>query len=146
MKKCLTLAFFVFMCCSSLIAQSTEEKMPMDSLLIRKYSLDNKNEAAKSGKYKNFIPEILYDRETNSYYLSLKEAKGYHVYIQIKDQDDNVILFQETNVESGNTKMKFDTEEGEQKSFTVSFQEIDGSKSAIYAFESYDELVYIYGK
>jgi hypothetical protein len=42
--------------------------------------------------------------------------------------------------------MKFDTEEGEQKSFTVSFQEIDGSKSAIYAFESYDELVYIYRK
>lgn len=114
--------------------------------MVRKFSLDSRNPTAQSGKYKNFKPEIEYVQKENGYYLCMKESKGYHVYIQIKDDDDNVILFKEEHIAPGNSTIKFETEEGEQKSFKVTFQELDGSKSATYMFESYDELVYIYNK
>ncbi len=146
MKRILFLLFLHTALSVAVHAQTVDDKKPIDSLMVRKYSLDSKNETAQSGKYKNFKPEVVFNKQENAYYLSMIDSKGYHVYIQIKDDDDNVILFKETQIETGNTSIKFETEEGEQKSFKVTFQELDGSKSATYMFESYDELVYIYSK
>jgi hypothetical protein len=126
--------------------QTGDAPKPVDSVLVRKFSLDSRNATAQSGKYKHFSPEIIFNKEENVYYLAMNGSKGYHVYIQIKDHDDNVILFKETLIEPGNSMIKFESEEGEQTSFKVTFQELDGSKSATYVFESYDELVYIYNK
>jgi hypothetical protein len=146
MKRFLILLLLQATLSAAVQAQTNEDKKPVDSVMVRKYSLDSRNTTAQSGKYKNFKPEVIFKKEENAYYLSMKDSKGYHVYIQIKDDDDNVILFKETQIEPGNSLIKFETEEGEQKNFKVTFQELDGSKSATYIFESYDELVYIYNK
>lgn len=146
MKRILLLITLIFAIVGVAGAQSGDVQKPIDSVMVRKFSLDSKNATAQSGKYKHFKPEILFNKSENAFYLSMSESKGYHVYIQIKDDDDNVILFKETVIEPGNSKIKFETEEGEQTNFKVTFQELDGSKSATYVFESYDELVYIYSK
>lgn len=146
MKRFLLLFILLAASVAAASAQSGDAPKPIDSLKVRKYSLDSKNATAQSGKYKHFKPEIIFNKEENAFYLSMSESKGYHVYIQIKDDDDNVILFKETVIEPGHSMIKFETEEGEQTNFKVTFQELDGSKSATYIFESYDELVYIYSK
>ncbi len=139
--KNLLLIMLIFFSFNS-IAQDQSNNSQIDSQLVKKFILSSRNDAAESGKFKNLDLNIFYSDSKKSYVLQLISNKEINSYLEVKDQDDNVIYFHEVNLTVGVNNIKLDTEEGDQTLFSFSFQDLKTAKPAIIVYRMQEEIVY----
>lgn len=132
------LIFFSF----NSMAQDQSLASQTDSQLVKKFILSSRNDAAESSKFKNLDVNIFYSDSKKSYVLQLISSKEINSYLEVKDQDDNVIYFHEVNLTEGVNNIELDTEEGDQTLFSFSFQDLKTAKPAIIVYRMQEEIVY----
>lgn len=105
---------------------------PSDTLRESKYSLSSRNAEALSGKYKKLDLALTLDSKTKIYTLDLIAEREINAYIEITDQEENVIYFRQLEIKEGKNQLTFVGEDGVQTLFRLSFSEPSAIKPAVF--------------
>lgn len=129
MKKIYVLLFVV---ATALANNASALNPPSDTLREAKYSLSSRNAEAQSGKFKKVDLALAFDRNTKSYGLTIGSEKEIGAFLEISDQDENVIYFKQIEIKAGTTKISFIGEDGNQTLFRFAFSEPYAEKPAVF--------------
>ncbi len=122
-------------------AQASEEGQ-IDSIQQQKFVLSSKNEVASSGKYKRLQIFINYYEEDRTYVIAAHSEREINCYLEIKDQDDNVIYFKPVSIHPGANYLPLETEDGTQTMFKLYFEDNWSGTTAAYVFRFVKEITY----
>jgi hypothetical protein len=103
---------------------------PTDTLKEPAYALSSRNGEARSGKYKHVDVALAFNANTNVYTLDVSSEKPFDAYLEITDQDENVIFFKPVEFKPGRNRIAFEAENGHQALFRLSFTAAD--KTAVF--------------
>src|SRR5688572_7192839 len=104
---------------------------PSDTLREAKYVLSSRNAEAQEGRYKKLDLALSFDSNKRIYNLELTSERFINAYIEISDQDENVIYFKQHEIKEGKNVISFVAEDGHQSLFRLSFSEPDALKPAV---------------
>lgn len=111
---------------------------PSDTLRETKYSLSSRNAEAQTGKYKKLDLGLGFNANARSFTLTLASERDIDAYVEITDQDENVIYFKQTRIKEGNNELSFVAEDGHQSLFRVSISEPSATKPAVFIIREED--------
>jgi len=111
---------------------------PSDTLREAKYLLSSRNAEAQTGRYKKLDLALAFDASTHSYALTLIAERAINAYLEISDQDENVIYFKQTEIKEGQSRITFVAEDGHQGLFRLSFSEPGALKPAVFIIRDED--------
>ena len=115
-----------------LTGQTALATAPSDTLKDATYSLSSRNAEAQSGKYKQMDIALAFNPNTRSYTLDITANRDFNTYLEISDQDENVIYFKPIEIREGRNRVAFVAEDGEQTLFRLAFSEPTASKPAVF--------------
>ena len=124
--------FLLFAAASAVSTNVSALTTPSDTLQNAKYALSSRNAEAQSGKYKKLDLTLSYDVNTRSYVLKLDSEREISAFLEITDQDENVIYFKQTEIKPGNNRISFVAEDGLQSLFRLAFSEPYATKPAVF--------------
>ena len=103
-----------------------------DTLRESKYLLSSRNEEAQGGKYKRMDMNLSYNAATKTFTLDITAAKDLNAYLEISDQDENVIYFKDVDIREGKNRITFEAENGHQTLFRLAFSQPSAPKPAVF--------------
>lgn len=112
--------------------QSALAVAPSDTLKEASYALSSRNAEAQTGKYKRVDLTLAYNPNTKSFTLDITSAKAFNTYLEISDQDENVIYFKPIEIREGRNRVAFVAEDGPQGLFRLAFSEPSATKPAVF--------------
>jgi len=115
-----------------LTGQTALATAPSDTLKDATYSLSSRNAEAQSGRYKQMDITLAFNPNTRSYTLDITANRAFNTYLEISDQDENVIYFKPIEIREGRNRVAFVAEDGEQTLFRLAFSEASASKPAVF--------------
>jgi hypothetical protein len=135
MKK---LYILLFASVSAVASNAATPTFPSDTLIEAKYALSSRNAEAQSGKYKKLDLALSYDAATRTFTLDAQSEREIDAYLEISDQDENVIYFKQTQIKPGDNRITFVAEDGHQSLFRLSFSEPYADKPAVFIIRQGD--------
>jgi len=106
--------------------------IPSDTLKEASYALSSRNAEAQSGKYKHIDLTLAFNPNTKSFTLDITSNKDFNTYLEISDQDENVIYFKPIEIREGRNRVAFVGEDGPQSLFRLAFSEPSATKPAVF--------------
>lgn len=114
------------------LGQSALAIAPSDTLKEASYALSSRNSEALSGKYKHADLALTFNPNTKSFTLDFTSTKAFNTYLEISDQDENVIYFKPIEIKEGRNRVAFVAEDGPQSLFRLAFSDPGASKPAVF--------------
>ena len=105
---------------------------PSDTLREAKYNLSSRNAEALTGKFKKIDLALSFDKNARNYTLTIQSEKEIDTYLEISDQDENVIYFKQIAIKDGTNRISFIGEDGNQSLFRFAFSEPYAEKPAVF--------------
>lgn len=136
MRYIFTFFVLLLICNPSLSVAGT---FPADTVKSSKYTLSSRNDAAQVGKYKKVNVNVVFDEVSKQYVLNLESDKPINAYLEVSDQDENVIYFKPVSFK-GRTQITLTTEDGPQLLFKLAFSEPASTHQPTYIIRAYEEI------
>lgn len=139
MKNLFTLLLLMFLQFSNIPVYSVAVAPP-DTVLTSKFTLSSRNAVAQLGKYKRVNVNVEFDDHQRTYYLNINSDKELNAFLEVSDQDENVIFFKQVEIKAGKNRLPLVTEDGPQSLFRLTFSETASEKQAIFIIRAFEDV------